>query len=439
MPKLRLICLLGLLGILLPLAPAGPSAAEAWPPVAVEMRAARQGNLVTFVMLVVNRTDRPYAYELKARVPEGATLVGCQYGTDRADWRRCGADGQGNIGWNNPAGVAGGGTVGPYTFTVDISGAPRPVSFAWLNLYNQSPAGSWTGPLAAPADTGPVSTVWAGVGSRTVAGNVFWPREVTIPAGATLTFEVASDEPHTVTFLGSGPPPAAPPPLWPANLTPGGAAVVDGASFVNTGIVGKGSRFYLTFPNPGQFRYFCVIHPGMEGVINVVGPGEPYTTQSEGWVRAEQERRQVLGLVPAAREQGLSAFRKTVRPDGTTLWEVQVGSLVRTPTGPLELLEYFPPTVKVRAGDTVRWKADSPHTVTFLAPGQQPPEPLGAPPARPSANYEPGRFYNSGVFAFGPDAPTEFELTFPNPGTFPYLCLLHWPLGHMGTVVVEPR
>jgi len=76
MPKLRLVCLLGLLGALLPLAPAGPSAAEVWPPVAVEMRAARQGNLVTFVMLVVNRTDRPYAYELKARVPEGATLVG---------------------------------------------------------------------------------------------------------------------------------------------------------------------------------------------------------------------------------------------------------------------------------------------------------------------------------------------------------------------------
>ncbi len=423
---------------------AGPAASEAWPPLTVEMRAARTGNLVTFVMFVKNQSSQTYSYEVKASIPEGGVLVGCQYGTDRADWRRCGLDGQGNIGWNNGAGVPGGGVVGPYTFTVDVSGAPRPVSSAWVNFYNGSPAGSWSGPLVAPAESRPVSTIFVGAGRGTVAGNAFMPREVTVPVGQSLTFLWSSDEPHTVTFLPRVlPPPGGPPPFWPANVRPGDGVVYDGSQYINTGIWERGSRLAVAFPAAGRYAYFCAIHPGMAGLVNVVAAGEAYTTESEGWVRAEQEGRGVLGLVPAARQQGLAGYRQTVRPDGTSLWEVQVGSVVRAPTGYLELLEYFPPTVRIRAGDTIRWKANSPHTVTFLPPGQAPFDPFETPVTKPSQAYDPSRVYHSGVLGLtdfiGPEAPSEFELTFPNPGTFPYLCLLHGPLGHVGTVVVESR
>ncbi len=217
----------------------------------------------------------------------------------------------------------------------------------------------------------------------------------------------------------------------------------DGTQLIHTGVEERDNRLTVTFPATGRFAYFCAIHPGMAGLVNVVPAGQPYTTRSEAWVQAEAENRAVLGLVPVARQQGLAGYRQTTRPDGTSLWEVQVGSVVRGPTGYLELLEYFPPTVRIRAGDTIRWKASSPHTVTFLPAGQPPFDPFEMPPAKPSQNYDPTRLYHSGVLGLtefiGPDAPREFDLTFPNPGTFPYVCLLHAPLGHVGTVVVESR
>lgn len=393
---------------------------------------------------MTNQSPLTYSYEVKASIPESATLISCQYGTDRADWRQCGLDGQGNLGWASPVGLPAGEVVGPYIFTVDVSKAQRPVSSAWLNFYNNTPAGSWTGPLVAPADSRPASTVFVGTGTGTVAGNAFIPRSVTVAAGHALNFIFSSDEPHTLTFLSGGSaPPAGPPPFWPANVRPGDSVSYDGSQFINTGIQERGTRLTVTFPQVGRFAYFCAIHPGMAGVVNVVPAGQPYTTQSEGLVRAEQESRTILGLVPLARQQGLAGYRQTARPDGTVLWEVQVGSAVQAPTGYLELLEYFPPAVRIRAGDTVRWTAKTPHTVTFLAPGQAPFDPFETPTTKPSQNYDPTRLYHSGVLGLaallGPDAPTEFDLTFPNPGTFPYMCMLHGPLGHVGTVVVEPR
>lgn len=318
----RSVGLVGLLTAILVtlLGLAGPAGSEEWPPVSVDMRAARAGNLVTFIMFVTNQSSRPYSYEVKASIPEGGVLIGCQYGTDEVDWRWCGLDGQGNIGWNNAAGIPGGGVVGPYTFTVDVSGAPRPVSSAWVKFYNSSPAGSWSGPLVAPADSRPVSTAFVGAGRGTVAGNAFMPREVTVPVGRSLTFLWESDEPHTVTFLSTtSPPPAGPPPFWPANVRPGDGLVYDGSQYINTGIWERGSRLVVTFPAVGRYAYFCAIHPGMAGLVNVVSAGEPYTTESDAWVRAEQERRAILGLVPTAQEQGLAGHRRTTRADGTTL------------------------------------------------------------------------------------------------------------------------
>lgn len=78
-----------------------------------------------------------------------------------------------------------------------------------------------------------------------------------------------------------------------------------------------------------------------------------------------------------------------------------------------------------------------------MPPGQAPFDPFESPVTKPSQTYDPSRVYHSGVLglaAFGdPNAPSEFDLTFPDPGTFPYVCLLHGPLGHVGTVVVESR
>jgi plastocyanin len=105
-------------------------------------------------------------------------------------------------------------------------------------------------------------------------------------------------------------------------------------------------------------------------------------------------------------------------------------------TGFLELLRFTPPSLDIQAGDTVKWNAPAPHTVTFPATGQDPTtiNPFTAPTTTNSV-YDGKSFYNSGVFAFG-GAPTSYELTFPKAGSFGYICALHWPLGQTGTIVV---
>jgi hypothetical protein len=80
--------------------------------------------------------------------------------------------------------------------------------------------------------------------------------------------------------------------------------------------------------------------------------------------------------------------------------------------------------------------------VTFVPLGQNPAS-LGnfatVPAAKPSQNYDGKSLYNSGVFLFGPNAPKTFSLTFPSPGTFSYVCLIHFPLGQTGTITVSAR
>jgi plastocyanin len=93
------------------------------------------------------------------------------------------------------------------------------------------------------------------------------------------------------------------------------------------------------------------------------------------------------------------------------------------------------------------------HTVTFLAgtpapelivpaPGNFPPGSLMINPEAAFASapsngmYDGSSYANSGIMSTDPGQPTQFSLTFTQPGTFDYLCLVH---GEMmsGTVVVD--
>lgn len=84
-----------------------------------------------------------------------------------------------------------------------------------------------------------------------IEGDMFTPRELTIPVGATVRWVNGDSEDHTVTS-GTG---AADP----------GA----GASFDRT--LGPGETFEVTFDSSGEQPYFCRIHEalGMTGRITV--------------------------------------------------------------------------------------------------------------------------------------------------------------------------
>lgn len=162
-----------------------------------------------------------------------------------------------------------------------------------------------------------------------------------------------------------------------------------------------------------------------------------------------------------------------------------VTALVGAGVETVAAIGFYPATLRVHAGDTINWKinSDEIHTVTFTdgkaPPGNDPaallqsplpdavkgdvvpnfPAPIkgGGPtdfqfnpvmafpsrqPGAPVETWEGTGYVNSGVLSKQPAAPgappnDNFSLTFPKPGIYRYLCIVH--LGQMiGTVEVVP-
>jgi plastocyanin len=334
----------------------------------------------------------------------------------------------------------------------------------------------------------------AGLGERSVTWNDFLSTNVRIVEGTTVTWTVASDEPHTVTFLAGQPRPNIvvpqpeggnrPPMFDPAYVFPSvPSGPWDGTTYVNSGDLGRGQQFSLTFGLQGRFNYVCLLHPPMVGTVEVVAPGTTdVTTQAdvERSVAGDRARMETQ-VAEILRTRGGPASLEG--PNSTKTWFVRAGTDRRD--GRLDIMAFLPGELTIRQGDTVLWYTDHPvpHTVTFPAAGQgeptlvqlqlpdgrmipapepgqpMPPEvaalladPATAPrlvvgpggaPSRPSPTYDGRSFYNSGVIGDHPgiQVPTEqvWMLTFDRPGVYEYLCVLHDPLGMEGKITVTAR
>ena len=78
------------------------------------------------------------------------------------------------------------------------------------------------------------------------------------------------------------------------------------------------------------------------------------------------------------------------------------------------------------------------HTVTFPAAGQDPTtiDPFTTPPTTGTV-YDGTSLYNSALLSTGaPGTGSTYELTFPDAGTFNYVCALHQFLGQRASIVV---
>lgn len=120
------------------------------------------------------------------------------------------------------------------------------------------------------------------------------------------------------------------------------------------------------------------------------------------------------------------------------------------------LVRFSDETITIRAGQTVEWRnldPRLPHTITF---GTEPQDLVSPSPdvvvdpdgARHATIASTSDSTHSGFILVAPEdrlgrrqAPagvTRFRVTFPNAGTFPYICALHDNLGMTGTVIVKP-
>jgi plastocyanin len=367
--------------------------------------------------------------------------------------------------------------------------------FVQPEAMDEAPMAEPAAPMAPMALQPPAPlTIVAGLGERTVTWNDFLPGNSRVAEGTTVTWTVTTDEPHTVTFLAGQPRPILfmrqpeggdrPPMLNPVYAFPSmPAGPWDGTNYVNSGDIGKGQSFSLTFGRQGRYPYVCLLHPPMTGTVEVVPPGTPdVTTQADVDRSVAGDRaRMETQLADILRMRGDPTSIEG--PSGVRTWFVRAGTDRRD--GRLDIMAFLPGELTVRQGDTVVWYTDHPmpHTVTFPAAGQgepvlvniqlpdgrlipapEPGQPLppevamlladpanaprlvigpGGMPNRPAPTYDGRSFYNSGIIGDHPgiDFPTPqvWMLTFDRPGSYEYLCVLHDPLGMEGKITVTPR
>jgi plastocyanin len=283
----------------------------------------------------------------------------------------------------------------------------------------------------------------------------FLPNEVWIHAGDSVAFRVATDEPHTVTFLT----PNQVRPAFPApslvgcpSSTPSGNPE-DGSSCVNSGTLTKGQEYSVTFPTAGDYKLVCLYHQNQTAMIHVLDLSAELP-HDQAFYRAEAAdmEKDMLSSAGHLMDEGNESSKDQVTA-GT-------GSIVATGGGTdtLSVMRFMHPDKVIHVGETVEWTNDdpiTPHTITFGVEPGNPVPPSGSVKISPDPDgalhatiSSPGDNVHSGFIAAAPQdqiglpqpspGVTRFRVTFTRPGIFQYKCALHDGLGMLGQVTVLP-
>jgi plastocyanin len=288
----------------------------------------------------------------------------------------------------------------------------------------------------------------------------FFPHTITIDAGDTIAWTMSAEFAHTVSFRSGAQPPGIALPQKDGRLEfnplialPQGGRTYGGRGVVSSGFLeGRGKTYTLTFTTPGQYRYDCLIHPGMSGTV-IVRPRGTRLTETQ----ADYDRIARGGMAAALQGGRKVLDAGTVQTSvSATTGTVHTISLGGSAEARASVIRFAPEAVTIKAGDTVRWIMKDPfeiHTVTFVG-SQQPPEFIVAEPqpqgpprfyfhpkaARPigGAVHNGAGYYNSGIlFPTVAPGPKVYALTFTKPGTYTYWCVVHVPQGMKGVVIVR--
>jgi plastocyanin len=305
-------------------------------------------------------------------------------------------------------------------------------------------------------------------GSQALA---FLPNEFWIHAGDSIRWTFPTHERHTLTFLTPGEvrPPAFGATFGVAVACPGVGATPDGSSFDGSSCVSSGvlllpedaNRFAtaptysVVFTATGNFKFVCLLHADMTGVVHVRNPSESLPHDQDFYDReALDQQARIVG--DASRLRGRGTPRDAMGGNDVA---AGVGVIVTT-TGAgsqtASLMRFLRETINVRVGDTVEWTSLDPsinHTITFGVEPSDPRPPSGnvaltSDGARHAVISSPADSVNSGFLspapqdranlAQSPPGVTRFRVTFTSPGSYNYICAVHDQLGMKGTVIVHP-
>jgi plastocyanin len=109
----------------------------------------------------------------------------------------------------------------------------------WENLYLSGTPGycqpDSSGGGSAPTPSGPQAVA--------IASHAYSPKDLTVPAGTTVTWTNRDSDPHTVTSMHGG--------------------------SLGSKTLGKGETYSYTFSQAGTYMYYCTVHPDMQGSVTV--------------------------------------------------------------------------------------------------------------------------------------------------------------------------
>jgi plastocyanin len=305
-------------------------------------------------------------------------------------------------------------------------------------------------------------------GTRGSQALAFLPNELWIHAGDTVRYTYPTHERHTLTFLKPGQ--TRPPGFGPTfgvvvgcpGVTPDGSNY-DGSACVTSDVQmlaedsapgDEPPTYSVTFPSTGNFKFVCLIHADMTGVVHVVAPSATLPHGQNFYDREMQRNGE--RLLADASSLGKERNSRSVESAGNVV-AVGIGEVETSGAGSqtASLMRFLRRTIVVHVGDTVVWTSLDPsinHTVTF---GAEPADPRPT-SANVSASSDGAREatiastsdnVNSGFLSPTPQdranlaqanpGVTRFRVTFTAPGTFNYICAVHDQLGMAGTVVVQ--
>jgi plastocyanin len=291
----------------------------------------------------------------------------------------------------------------------------------------------------------------------------FLPNEVWIHAGDSIRWTFPTHERHTLTFLKPGQ--TRPPGFGPTfgilvgcpGITPDGSSF-DGSACVTSDVLlldqdkTTPPTYSVTFPTAGNFKFVCLIHADMTGVVHVVDPSQALPHEQNFYDReAQSEQARLL-----ADASGMADRSEDAQGDDVAAGIGEVVTMTGSGSQTVSLMRFVQRTIVVRVGDTVEWTSLDPsinHTVTF---GEEPPDPrppsanvtLTLDGARQAVISSTSDSVNSGFLSPAPQdranlaqsnpGVTRFRVTFASPGTFNYICAVHDQLDMKGTVIVHP-
>jgi plastocyanin len=279
-------------------------------------------------------------------------------------------------------------------------------------------------------------------------GLAFLPNEIWIHAGEFITWSMAANEAHTVTFLANGQP--RPPFTVGCPGFSSDPASFDGTTCATSALLFNGAKFTVVFPVAGNFKLVCLVHTDMTGTIHVLDASQPLPHDQAFYDRvAQSESKDLLD------DQDAGALKHHHSANTVTVGHGEIGA-TGGGSNSLSVMRFTDPEITVHAGDTIEWTNDDPitsHTVTFGPEPQDLFDPssnvtIDPDGARHGVLKSPSDTVHSGFIQAAPQdrtglpqvpsGVTRFRVTFAEPGIYPYVCSLHDFLGMKGTVFVLP-